>query len=168
MVTREYVSLGSCRPSSQKRNANSVAVQVIAQQGLSSHTWQIGNAFGVTSSLIWTYSRLLALVCLWPLHSSLSQAFLKWTLFITPTSISQFSYASRCKRRRFEPATLFVSRWIRGDMQNMLLNSSLLPFALGWLTTAILGISSCIGGMIASYASGATSTFRCNKPARRK
>lgn len=57
-----------------------------------------------------------------------------------------------------------MKRLIRGYKQNMLLNSFVLFFFLGSLTTAILGIYSSIVGMIASYASGATSTFSCNSP----
>lgn len=55
-----------------------------------------------------------------------------------------------------------MKRWISGHKQNLLLNSFLLFFFLGSLTTAILGIYSPIVGMIAAYATGATSTFSCN------
>ena len=57
-----------------------------------------------------------------------------------------------------------VKRWIRGYKLNFLWNTWHIIFCLGSLTTAILGIYSAVIGIIASYATGATSTFSCNSP----
>ena len=57
-----------------------------------------------------------------------------------------------------------LTRWTRGFKQNLLWNLFNLIIFLGSATTAILGIYSAIKGMIASYGTGATTTFSCHSP----
>ena len=105
--------------------------------------------------------------------------------FIAAACILQFSYtfppflhfgfqiqkAAIQSGEGFDPATgqtvrhdNGMKRYIRGFKMNILWNSFHICFFLGSFVTAILGIYSAILGMIASYATGATSTFSCNSP----